>query len=261
MNYRIQASVVNRTLRSRGFTLIEVIAAITIIAVLTTILIPAISSIRKKSNAAVGASNLRGISTALNLYASENGNFYPMVGISAADWNKANPNDQVGASLPWTKLLRDYLPLQGPSRTARENKIFVCPNANYLESTGSPYGVKGTARTYSATEALYGIRQLSNRLSYDSKSARRVNTIENPATTILVIDAKQNGTSAACFSGTQWSKAMVDRSANDTRSTTYIDFRQPGNTAHVLYAGGRVGTLTLEDFKALEIANWSGRQE
>jgi len=245
----------------RGFTLIELLTVIAIIAVLSAILIPAISSVRKKSNATAGVSNLRNIGISLKLYATENQNSYPMVAISADDWNNAHPNDQVGASQSWTKLLRDYLPQQGPSKTARENEIFVCPNANYLDETGSPYGIDETARTYSATEALYGIRRLSKSLSYDSKSSRRVNTIDDPATTILVIDAKQNGSSAACYSGTQWSKASVDLSVNETGSTTYIDFRQPGNTTHMLYADGHVGTLTLEDFKALDIANWSGRRE
>lgn len=61
----------------RAFTLVELLAVITIIAILAAILITAISSIRAASKKAVCASNLREIGVALRAYASERKGLLP----------------------------------------------------------------------------------------------------------------------------------------------------------------------------------------
>ena len=238
---------------SRAFTLIELLTVIAIIGVLSAILIPAIGRVRENANATQGISNLRQIGISLKLFASENKNSYPAVTIKKNDWNELHPNSPVGGDQMWSKQLRDYLPQKSQSLTGRENQVFVCPNAEYYDDAGNRYDINDIARTYTATEGLYGTSGGSP--SY--KIPRRVVTVEAPAKTLLVVDAKQSGTNSAASSVTSWSKAAPDLLANG--NSTYLDFRQPGISMNVLFADGQVEAISADSAAEITQNEWTGR--
>ena len=60
-----------------GFSLVELLAAIAIIAILAGILISVISSIRQRGSSATSASNLRATYVALQLYIQEHDGYFP----------------------------------------------------------------------------------------------------------------------------------------------------------------------------------------
>ena len=66
-----------RTGRCRGFTLVELLVVIGIIAVLIGLLLPALGAAREAANATKCLANLRSAAQALHIYVSENNGWLP----------------------------------------------------------------------------------------------------------------------------------------------------------------------------------------
>ncbi len=65
--------------KKKGFTLVELLAVIVIIAFMVAVLLPALRTARQKADAMACASNLRQIGTAIASYCADNDGYYPHV--------------------------------------------------------------------------------------------------------------------------------------------------------------------------------------
>src|SRR4051812_36775555 len=67
----------NRRRQRPGFTLVELLVVLAIIALLIAILIPALNAVRERANRLKCMSNLRAIGQAMKIYAHDNKGQYP----------------------------------------------------------------------------------------------------------------------------------------------------------------------------------------
>ena len=139
------------TQKRQSFTLVEFLVTIGIVAVLTTLLIPALGLVRRQAQATGCLSNLRTIGTAIVLYANDHdmtlpGPVYPSFG---GWYGNPNPTSAFLSDHLWT-----YLGLPAPNsasgwvRFARQP--FVCPGYYQRVGTNQPNGRNGGYTTQSS---------------------------------------------------------------------------------------------------------------
>jgi prepilin-type N-terminal cleavage/methylation domain-containing protein/prepilin-type processing-associated H-X9-DG protein len=111
-------------MRRRGFTLIELLVVVAIIALLVSILLPALSGVRSRAKATACTSHLRQVGLSLRSYAEENGGRVPC---GAATPSPFVPDD-VASNLTWSGLAKAHVGMgMMLSRYALNPRIFFCP--------------------------------------------------------------------------------------------------------------------------------------
>jgi prepilin-type N-terminal cleavage/methylation domain-containing protein/prepilin-type processing-associated H-X9-DG protein len=106
--------------RHNAFTLVELLVVIGIIAVLISILLPALSKARESAKALQGLSNIKQLSIATRMYAADNSDWLP-AGDNPTHWG-----------IPWPHALAHYLGMPNKTTTqinANPPKVLRCPNA------------------------------------------------------------------------------------------------------------------------------------
>jgi prepilin-type N-terminal cleavage/methylation domain-containing protein/prepilin-type processing-associated H-X9-DG protein len=130
----------------RAFTLIELLTVVAVIAVLVSMLLPAVARLRKQARAVQCSHNLREIGSAVMIFATNNDSRGPGGG------NFGSPPS--GSSMSWHTILnaevfegKQYIPRFAPT----EGSKLYCPEAYFGYSTGT------NARSYhmNTNVALY----------------------------------------------------------------------------------------------------------
>ena len=225
----------------RGFTLIELLVVISIIALLVSILLPALGAARAAGRGVQCLANFRQIGVALNLYAQDNNNYLPPVGPDSA-YAGGLYAAAISSGQGFRYFLRPYL----PDHSGYNNPVFICPEAP------TTYGVPLSAltRTDSATQAM--MFQNANGTfptggnSAAATIAQTLNFFTRPAATIFDVDGHQ------AAPGKPSSYGFVQAGYHTTLppagdSPDYLDFRHPGNTLSGLFGDGHVTYLKFAD--------------
>lgn len=134
-----------------GFTLVELLVVIGIIAVLIAILLPALQSARKQAATVKCLAHLRQLSTAYLLYAGENKQMFPLVRMDITDDGGTVPGAPVRTGHPyvnniyWQDVVAKYLTagkmnFQGNKNDldiARQSVLWGCPEWQGYQTTGT----------------------------------------------------------------------------------------------------------------------------
>lgn len=223
-----QASPAYRGYRERAFTLIELLATVTIVGLLTAILVPSVGKMRSSARAAKCVANLRNMAPAFANYAAENGGCYPLSHNLTTNpdnnwWYALAPYRGLTVSKDWNSVKRICAP----------DAPFGCPETDVNDkSYPEPWISYEMTRAHRSWMAANGGWQVSG-------PGIPVVRIPNPSKSILVAEGHGNPDFSA------WTD-------DKSKARSGLVYPHNGRT-NVLMADGHVESYTMDDLKD----NWS----
>jgi prepilin-type N-terminal cleavage/methylation domain-containing protein/prepilin-type processing-associated H-X9-DG protein len=242
-----------------GFTLVELLVVIGIIAVLVAILIPVLGAARRQANTAKCLSNLRSIGQSLNAYALDNKQFWPIV--QHYDNAATPPCDQ-----RWSMMLLRYLTspgeadafsitygpgnasqltiTAGPGLSAYKDTALFCPeSAEFKDNVGF---------TVSAVQSGYGMQQMPlNSLTFPAlgMSNAAYEGLENGRYIALIRPAANR--KGRYFKASEWGRSGAERIIIADSRSYFLDARPyPGADQVKPQTPGFQGDLAGNDTQA-----------
>lgn len=156
--------------RNSGFTLLEILVVIAIIAIVAALLFPVFASARGKARQSACLSNLRQLGIAISTYAQDYDNLYPSacdpVDKNLEDWGGLSPAPDAVKQLPLlTDVLFPYLknkPVWGcPSDTGFKKAAYLQDDVSIL----SPFSCDSFFEKF-GTSYVYRLDLATNHIAY-----------------------------------------------------------------------------------------------
>jgi len=177
-------------MRRKGFTLVELLVVIGIIALLIAILMPVLGRAREQANWVKCLSNLRQVGQAFMMYTNNNKGQFPRAGVGdPADW--IYWEDAPGSGLPRDINQCPMAPYYGvPVNT----EMFVCPSDTLNRRAGVNYKY-----SYSSNYLITRLPPNFNAYPGESSNPLRTSEIKNSSHKILLIDETPETVDDGCW--------------------------------------------------------------
>ncbi|MEN6386350.1 MAG: type II secretion system protein [Phycisphaerales bacterium] len=158
--------------KKKGFTLVELLVVISIIAMLLAVLMPALSKAREAAKKVICGSNLRQWGIAYSSYASANDGAFPYNGTSCP-WCPAGTTSSTACVHGWNpgadlaygnKVVQmfwdKYILKRDKNIISGDNNVLFCPTQKWHRSSKDPQGV--------LNNGLCGFYMLTSKASWDT---------------------------------------------------------------------------------------------
>ena len=190
---------------TRSFTLIELLVVIAIIAILASMLLPALSKAREAARRITCVSQLKTMALATQLYADENADRIPP-GLRYNSWSASN--------FWWSVLVKtlnsNAKAIAYQKTMTGDYKIFTCP------SEGTPTGGNDTDFQYTH----YGVNY---RFTHYSAPVRKTVTATNPSTVAMQMDSNVRNSYAIKEDKNSTSTGPSQRHKKSSSNTSFLD--------------------------------------
>lgn len=206
-----------RAIRNRGFTLVELLVVVVILAILAAVIVPAIQGALEKSHAAKCMGNLKQLAASHLLWAADNnGSFVTYY----------DPNYSFAGRGYWSRIFADtgYLPL--------DNGIQVCPSlkgsdVHLINEDNIHYG--------------YNYLHVGSSIRYGGGlDPARVAQIAKPSETILLADAYRPNAGA---NGEPRGTSLL----SDAKGGPFIPHARHTGGLNIAWADGHVAWIKIKD--------------
>ncbi|MEM1010585.1 MAG: prepilin-type N-terminal cleavage/methylation domain-containing protein [Planctomycetota bacterium] len=266
--------------RTNGFTLVELLVVIGIIALLISILLPVLSRAQSSARSTVCLSQLRQIGSATALYVNAESLFLP----PSFYFNEFVDNRGLDRALP--VILRDYISIGGDpnvdfSQVAADEAsdsadIWTCPESILSEANQFPLTYGGNGQVHRYISVVNPATPNADPVPGFYDELLKITRVRNSSEVVAIADSAQTSGSFVAGGWLDWTQLNnqgFDDPANAGRLTStlpgwdlnddrptggnyHIRYRHGDNrTANILYVDGHAGAVAQD---VLTFQNLSG---
>ncbi len=153
---------------SSAFTLIELLVVIAIIAILASLLLPALAMAKQKGKATICLNDLKQVGLAMLMFADEHDDLIP--------------RGTAGNSPRWWLEFMPYVPEGGTDKDYRNIKIFMCPSYPIPKNTPN----KRQVVTYVIN--AWDFRSAKDNTGYEQVGMSKVTSFQQPSDSAYLLD-------------------------------------------------------------------------